>query len=83
MERRVGVTGGAGRREAVKDAIGMALRTGQPGMCTGQGNFCERMVERSRKPAAGGVAGAAALAKLTCVGIIFYVAGIAVLGGRL
>jgi hypothetical protein len=35
VERWVGMAGEAGRGETREDLIGMAFRTGQPGMCTG------------------------------------------------
>lgn len=78
----VGVTGNTRRRENGKNRIGVAFCTSQPGMCTGQWEFRQRMVERGGQPALGGVTGAASIAKLAFVCVILCMAAGAVLGGR-
>ena len=65
-----------------KDGIGVAFCTSQPGMCTGQWEFGQRMVEGGGQPALGGVTGAASIAELAFVCIILGMAASAVLGGR-
>ncbi len=79
----LGVAGDAGRIDGAKDCIRVALCTIQTDMCTGQRELCKRVVECSRKPAIGGMAAAATRAKLSVVGVILYMAGRTILGGRL
>ena len=79
----LGVAGAAARIKWRKDVIYMALRAFQCGMSASKGEFRFCMIEGSRNPAIGGMAGTAVSAQLSLVSIIFGVASIAVLRGRL
>lgn len=79
MVSRVRVTGYASSGENGEHRIGMAFCAIQAGMCTGQREFRQRMIERCWKPTAGGMTGATSVTKLTLMGVIFGVACGAVL----
>ncbi len=53
MGRRCIVTGSAGCREPAVNAAGMTLRATQAGMCAGQRESGDGMIETGRGPAAG------------------------------
>jgi hypothetical protein len=59
----------------------MAACAGDGGMLAGKFECCKVMIERSRGPARSGVAGTATHGtKLTAVGVIFCMTGIAICG---
>jgi hypothetical protein len=75
------MAGRTGRGEVGKVIIDMAFCAAQAGMGTRQGELRPGMVECSREPGSGGVAGAAIRTKLTIMRIILSVAGITI-GGQ-
>jgi len=80
MESWLSVTGCTARSQRREYVVDMTLRTGQPGMCSGQWKLRERMVERGWQPAAGAVTGAAIRAELLFMSIILRMTGVTVTG---
>ncbi len=77
----VRVTGDTGGGQCGKDSCGVALCTGKPGMCSGQRELCQGMVECGGGPPGGGVTGAAAGAELTFMRVVLCMAAGAILRG--
>jgi hypothetical protein len=80
VESRISVTGATCDGQRAKIVVDVTLVTGQPGMRSGQRKTRERVIERSRQPAIGGVTGTAICTKATVVGVILRMTGTAVDG---
>jgi hypothetical protein len=77
----LGVTRIAISRRALENVIEMATGASHAGMCAGQLEARQIVIEGSRLPAAGGMTGPTIVPQLTVVGIVLSVTGLTCLRG--